>query len=235
MPIYKTWSYDYADKCECSDDDRCGCTYPNNMERSYTANYTSVPCNAGVHVGDTAPNFTAPAVFADNSFTDEFHFLDYIVDSYALLVFYHADFSAVCPQEITDFNQAYEEFAERGVKVVAVSIDSLAAHKAWRNLSFAEGGVGQVLFPLVSDVSKKASTLYGVLDDNGFAKRSSFLIDRNFKIRYTAVYDAKIRRNMAETLRVVDALIELDKIECNGLDCWMRRAEKSFSGIYASQ
>lgn len=235
MSIAKTWNYDYADKCECSDDDRCGCTYPNNMERSYTATYASPSRNFSIHVGDTAPNFTAPAVFADNSSSEEFHFLDYIVDSYALLIFYRADFSAVCPKEITAFNQAYEELAERGVKLVAVSIDSLAAHKAWRNLSFADGGVGQVQFPLVSDVAKKASMLYGVLDDNGFAERATFLIDRNFKIRYIAVYDTKIVRNISETLRVVDALIEQDKTECNGLDCWMRRAEKSFSGIYGAQ
>lgn len=235
MPISKTWHYDYADRCECSDDDRCGCTYPNNMARSYTEAYNFVPCNIGVRIGNTAPNFSAPAVFADNSFTEEFHFLDYIVDSYALLFFYRADFSAVCPKEITSFNQAYEKFADRGVKVVAVSVDSLAAHKAWRRLSFADGGVGQVLFPLVSDVAKKASTLYGVLSDDGFAERANFLIDRNFKVRYSAVYDAKISRDIEETLRVIDALIELDKVECNGLDCWMRRTEQTTDKLLAWQ
>ena len=225
MVNLKTWSYDYADRCECSEDDRCGCTYPENMARSYSSNFKSSAVNSGVKVGNIAPNFTAPAVFGDDSFTQEFHFLDYIVDSYALLVFYRADFSAVCPKEITEFNQAYEEFLKRGIKVVAVSVDSLAAHQAWRKLSFAEGGVGKISIPLVSDVAKTVGNLYGVLDSNGFTQRASFLIDRNFKVRYIAVYDAKIGRNVAETLRVIDSVIELDKIECSGLDCWMRQNE----------
>lgn len=227
MSTFQTWRYDYADRCECSEDDRCGCTYPNNMARSYSVEDKILPLyHLSVKVGDVAPNFTAPAVFGDNTFTDEFHFLDYIVDSYALLIFYRADFSQICPKEITALNQMYEDFLNRGVKLVAVSVDSLAAHQAWRRLSFADGGVGQVLFPLVSDVAKKASVLYGVLGNDGFAQRSCFLIDRNFKVRYTATYDSKIHRDMAEILRVIDSLIELDKTDCNGLDCWLRRAEQ---------
>lgn len=64
------------------------------------------------------------------------------------------------------------------------------------------------------------------MGNDGFAQRSCFLIDRNFKVRYTATYDSKIHRDMAEILRVIDSLIELDKTDCNGLDCWLRRAEQ---------
>ena len=226
MGISKTWSYDYANRCECADDDNCGCSYPNNMAHGFSAEYNFIK-SGQVMVGDSAPNFTAPAVFGDNSITENFHFLDYIVDSYALLIFYRADFSAVCPHEITAFNQTVEQFNKRGVKVVAVSVDSVAAHLAWRRLSFADGGVGMVAFPLISDVAKKACALYGVLGKDGFAERASFLIDRNFRVRYIATYDAKISRNVKETLRVIDEIIELDEAECNGLDCWMRQTENS--------
>ncbi len=224
MEFSKKWNYDYDTKCECSDDDRCGCTFPNNMTRGFIPDYPAQNANASickpVLVGQQAFNFSAPAVFADGSTNDLFNFFDYIADSYALLVFYLADFSAVCPLEITSFNQAYTELTKRDVKVVAVSVDSLPAHIAWRKLSFAEGGIGQVSFPLVSDLSKIICTEYGVLRPDGMAQRSTFLIDRNYTIRYQAVYDHKIERSVEETLRITDRLIALDNRECKGFQCW---------------
>ena len=161
-------------------------------------------------------------MFADNSTTQNFNFFDYIAGNYALLMFYLADFSAVCPKEIIAFNQAAEEFVRRGIKVVAVSVDSLPAHIAWKKQPFAKGGIGNVSFPLVSDLNKKASLDYGILRSDGMAQRAAFLIDKEFTIRYQAVYDKKIERNVSETLRVIDKVIELDKSECSGIDCWIR-------------
>jgi len=226
MGTFTKWKYDYEDRCECSDDDRCGCTYPQNMERSYSEEISRKVRSSHeynhVRVGETAPNFIAPAVFADNSTTQDFNFFDYISANYALLMFYLADFSAVCPREIIAFNQAAEEFVKRGIKVVAVSVDSLPAHIAWKKQPFANGGIGNVSFPLVSDLNKRASLDYGILRADGMAQRASFLIDKEFTIRYQAVYDKKIERNVSETLRVIDKIIELDKSECSGLDCWIR-------------
>ena len=227
MAISKSWSYNYADKCDCSDDDNCGCSYPENMPRNYTSNVTNRVRSAyeynHMRVGQLALNWSAPAVFADESISDNFKFFDYISDSYALLMFYRADFSAICPKEITAFNQAYEEFKKRGVKVVAVSVDTLSAHQTWRKMSFAEGGVGAVPFPLVSDITKKICSEYGVLNADGMAQRATFLIDKNFVVRYAAVYDSKLERSVSETLRVVDHLIETDSTECKGLECWVRQ------------
>lgn len=230
MELSKKWNYDYDSRCECSDDDRCGCTYPNNLERgfvqSYPQNGTAEVCKP-VLVGQQAFNFIAPAVFADGSSNDVFNFFDYIADSYALLIFYLADFSAVCPLEITSFNRAYTDFAKRGIKVVAVSVDSLPAHVAWRKLPFAEGGIGQVSFPLVSDLSKVICSEYGVLRADGMAQRSTFLIDRNYTVRYQAIYDHKVERSVEETLRVADRLIELDKSECKGFQCWNKTGKSA--------
>lgn len=227
MVLSGKWKYDYDARCECSDDDRCGCTFPANMERSYVPQYSKGSAMSfckPVLVGQQAFNFSAPAVFADGSSSELFNFFDYISDSYALLIFYLADFSAICPLEITSFNQAYDEFAKRGVKVVAVSVDSLPAHIAWRKLSFTQGGIGQVSFPLVSDLGKVICSEYGVLRTDGMAQRSTFLIDKNYMIRYQAVYDHKIERNVEETLRVTDKLIALDKANCKGFQCWGRQS-----------
>lgn len=216
------WKYDYASRCDCSDDDNCGCTSPGNMSRSYVAEdfATDTECLPGV--GSQALNFIAPAVLADNTVSESFNFFDYISDCYALLVFYLADFSVICPQEITAFNQAYAQISGRGVKLVAVSVDSVAAHSAWRKLAISDGGIGQVNFPLISDINKKICSGYGVLRADGMAQRATFLIDKNFTVRYQAVYDREIERNIEETLRVTDKLIALDEAKCRGLECLRR-------------
>jgi peroxiredoxin (alkyl hydroperoxide reductase subunit C) len=82
-------------------------------------------------------------------------------------------------------------------------------------LSYAEGVIGNILFPLVSDTTRQASLAYGVLRPDGLAQRASFFIDRNLKIRYQAVYDHHLRRNTAETLRVIDSLLQNKKAEYN--------------------
>lgn len=220
MDLPKKWTYDYDARCECSDDDRCGCTFPGNMARSFVPDYTVKPeTNGNSLVGQKAINFIAPAVFADGTASEAFNFFDYVSDSYALLMFYLADFSAVCPMEITSFNQAHNEFVNRGVKVAAVSVDSLPAHIAWRKLSFSEGGIGQVNMPLISDLNKNISTQYGVLRPDGMSQRAMFLIDRSFNVRYQAVYDRKLERNVEETLRVIDNLLVIDKAECQDFQC----------------
>ena len=139
-----------------------------------------------------------------------------------------ADFSAICPQELVAFNSLYDTFMSRGVKIIGVSVDSLSAHIAWRKMPFSEGGIGQVHFPLISDINKAVSLVYGVLRQDGMAQRATFLIDRELKIRYQAIYDRNIERNVDETLRVVDKLIALDKIECRGLDCLLQK-DKNFN------
>ena len=216
------WKYDYASRCDCSEDDNCGCSSPGNMARSYVSENIAPVQNRRLSVGSQALNFSAPAVFADNSVQESFNLFDYIADNYALLIFYLADFSVICPQEITAFNQAFEQISALGVKLVAISVDSVSAHTAWRKLPISEGGIGQVRFPLVSDINKQISSGYGVLRPEGMAQRATFLIDKNYTIRYQAVYDREIERNIDETLRVINKLIALDEAKCRGLECLLQ-------------
>ena len=233
MQNAQIWKYDYASRCDCSDDDNCGCTSPGNMARSFvrTDLAPATICN-NVSVGSRALNFSAPAVLADGTVSESFNFFDYIAGNYALLIFYAADFSAVCPKEITAFDQACETLHGRGVKVTAVSVDSVSAHSAWRKLPFENGGIGQINFPLISDLSKEISTKYGVLRADGMAQRATFLIDKNYTVRYQAVYDRKMERNVEETMRVVDKLIALDEAECRGLECLVRPNKSEVSAQF---
>ena len=133
----KKWFYAYEDKCDCSEDDKCGCTYPNNMAHDYdyvmeisAEGVENMPMQSNVVIGGVAADFEAPAVMPDNTIDKEFSLFNYIGGSYALLFFYPADFSFMCPSEIIAFNQALDEFEKRDVKVIAVSVDSPQSHLA---------------------------------------------------------------------------------------------------------
>ncbi len=159
-----------------------------------------------VLVGKQAPDFTAPAVMGNNDIVEEFKFSDHIKGNYALLFFYPLDFTFVCPSEILAFDHRMAQFEEKGVKVVAVSVDSHFTHLAWKNTPVNEGGLGQVKFPLVADLTKSISSDYDVLMDGAIAFRGSFLIDKEGIVRHQVVNDLPLGRNVDEALRMVDAL-----------------------------
>lgn len=160
-----------------------------------------------VLVGQEAPDFTAPAVMGDNSINEEFNLKSYLDGSYGVLFFYPLDFTFVCPSEIIAFDKRRAAFEERGAKVIACSIDSHFTHLAWKNTPVNEGGLGQVQFPMVADITKDIVTDYGVKTGPGIAFRGTFIIDKNGVVRHQLVNDLPLGRNVDETIRTLDALI----------------------------
>ena len=159
-----------------------------------------------VLVGKPAPDFTAPTVMADNSISERFHLRSFLEGSYGILFFYPLDFTFVCPSEILAFDNRHEEFQKRNTKVVAVSVDSHFTHLAWKRTAINEGGIGNLHFPMVSDLSKAIARSYGVLHDEAVALRGTFLIDQGGIVRHQLINDLPLGRNVDETLRMVDAL-----------------------------
>jgi len=152
-----------------------------------------------------APDFTAVTVMGDNSFNEEFKLSD-LRGKYAVLFFYPLDFTFVCPSEIIAFDKAYSQFKEKGCEVVGVSVDSHFSHWAWKNTPVNEGGIGQVQFPLVADITKQISRDYGVLINEAVALRGLFLIDKEGIVRHAVINDLPLGRNVNEALRMLDAL-----------------------------
>lgn len=152
-----------------------------------------------------APDFTATAVMADNSFNEEFKLSD-LRGKYVVLYFYPLDFTFVCPSEILAFNNALDAFKDRNCELVGVSIDSHFSHLAWKNTPVDQGGIGNIQYPLVADLDKKISKNYGVLIDKAIALRGLFIIDKEGVIRSQVVNDLPLGRSVDETLRVLDAL-----------------------------
>lgn len=158
-----------------------------------------------VQVTQAAPEFTATAVMADNSFNEKFQLSDYR-GKHVLLFFYPLDFTFVCPSEIIAFNQRLKEFEARGVQVVGVSVDSHFSHWAWKNTPVEKGGIGPIQYPLVADITKQISRDYGVLFNEAIALRGLFLIDKTGVVRHMLVNDLPLGRSIDEALRIIDAL-----------------------------
>jgi len=156
-------------------------------------------------VTNEAPDFTAVTVMGDNSFNDEFKLSD-LRGKYTVLFFYPLDFTFVCPSEIIAFDKAYDQFREKNCEVVGISVDSQFSHWAWKNTPVDEGGIGQVKFPLVADLTKQISRDYGVLLNDSVALRGLFLIDREGIVRHAVINDLPLGRNVDEALRMLDAL-----------------------------
>ncbi len=160
-----------------------------------------------VLVGREAPDFTVPAVLADGQIVDNFNLKDAIAGQYGLVFFYPLDFTFVCPSELIALDHAIDEFKKRDVNVVAVSIDSHFTHNAWRNTPVNQGGIGPVRYTLAADMAHTICRSYGVEHfEAGVALRGAFLIDKEGVVRAQMVNDLPLGRNIAEILRLVDAL-----------------------------
>ncbi len=157
-----------------------------------------------LRVGQQAPEFTATAVF-----DQEFKIVklsDYR-DRYVVLFFYPLDFTFVCPTEIIAFSDRYSEFQELDTEILGVSVDSEFSHLAWIQTPRKEGGIGDIEYPLISDIKKELSTAYNVLDpEAGVALRGLFIIDRDGIIQHSTINNLSFGRSVEETLRTLKAI-----------------------------
>ena len=161
-------------------------------------------------VGKEAPDFTAQAVAPDNEFV-QFKLSD-LKGKYTILFFYPLDFTFVCPTEIIAFDKKLDEFKKRECEVVSVSVDSHFTHLAWKNTPVDKGGIGQIRYTMVSDLSQNIAKDYGVFFEGAsVAFRGLFLIDKEGKIRHELVNDLPLGRSVDEALRTLDALRFVDK------------------------
>ncbi len=156
-------------------------------------------------VTNPAPDFTATAVLADGSIVEDFKLSENYGEKGTVVFFYPLDFTFVCPSEIIAFSHRYNEFQERGVNVIGISVDSQFSHFAWRETPVEKGGIGRINFPLVADLTKNIARDYDVLLNDAVALRGSFLIDDKGIVRHAVVNDLPLGRNVDEMLRMIDA------------------------------
>jgi alkyl hydroperoxide reductase subunit AhpC len=157
---------------------------------------------ATLRLGDTAPDFV------QESTAGPIHFHEWAGNSWVVLFSHPADFTPVCTTELGKTAALSGEFAKRGVKSIAVSVDPLDSHKGWvKDINETQNAT--VDFPILADADRKVATLYDMIHPNSLANatvRSVFIIDPKKAIRATLTYPASTGRNFDEILRVIDSL-----------------------------
>jgi alkyl hydroperoxide reductase subunit AhpC len=160
----------------------------------------------GLHLGDTAPDFTAETTDGEISFHD------WKGDSWAVFFSHPADFTPVCTTELGRTAALRDEFAKRNTKPIALSVDPVEDHKGWAP-DIGEVGGTELNFPIIADPDRKVAELYDMIhpgEGDTSTVRSVFIIDPAGKIRLVLTYPKSVGRNFDEIVRVVDALQATD-------------------------
>ena len=153
---------------------------------------------SSLQIGDNAPDFNLRGILQGQV-------ADYSLAGYQgkwlVLFFYPADFTFICPTEVTGFSKMAKDFAAESAAILGASVDSIDSHRSWA----AE--LGGLEYPLLSDENKTLSRAYGVLDEKeGVSLRATFIINPAGVFSYQVVSHVNVGRSVEETLRVVKAL-----------------------------
>lgn len=126
-----------------------------------------------------------------------------IEGKWAIFFFYPADFTFVCPTELVDMAEKYEEFQKMGVEVYSVSTDTHFSHKAWHDTS---DSIKKINYPMLADPTAALTQALGAyIEEAGLAYRATYLVDPDGKIKLAEIQDNGIGRNADELLRKVKA------------------------------
>ncbi len=155
-----------------------------------------------LRLGDIAPDFE------QDSSEGRIRLHEWLGDSWGVLFSHPADFTPVCTTELGFTAKLKDQFAQRGVKVLALSVDPVESHLKWID-DINETQDTWVNFPIIADADRKVSELYDLIHPNAndtLTVRSLFIIDPSKKVRLIITYPASTGRNFNEILRVIDSL-----------------------------
>ncbi len=155
-----------------------------------------------VRLGDIAPDFTA------ETSQGPIRFHEWIAGSWAVLFSHPKDYTPVCTTELGAVANLKGEFAKRGVKVLALSVDKVEDHRGWIK-DIDETQHTKVDYPIIADPDRKVANLYDMIHPNALDNltvRSVFVIGPDKKVKLTLTYPASTGRNFQELLRVIDSL-----------------------------
>jgi len=152
-------------------------------------------------IGNKAPSFSAKAAFQGEIKTVS---LDDYKGKWLVLFFYPLDFTFVCPTEIVAFDDAYEKFKAAGAEILGVSVDSEHTHLAWMRTPRTQAGVGDLRYPLLSDLGGRIASAYDVLNGD-VALRGVFVVDPDGVVQSATINFLPIGRNVGEVMRTLKA------------------------------
>ncbi|KAJ0065279.1 hypothetical protein NL108_006996 [Boleophthalmus pectinirostris] len=163
----------------------------------------------GILLGDVFPNFEAETTIGNIKFHD------FLGDSWGILFSHPRDFTPVCTTELACAAKVSDEFKKRGVKMIALSLDSVEDHHNWSKdvMAFGNAAGSPLPFPIIADKKRELSVQLGMLDPDEMDKdgmpltaRCVFIIGPDKKLKLSILYPATTGRNFNEILRVIDSL-----------------------------
>ena len=157
---------------------------------------------AALQLGDEAPDFAVETTAGSLKLHDGRG------DGWGILFSHPRAYTPVCTTELGAAAKLKDEYDKRGVKIVAVSVDSLEDQKGWVS-DINETQDTTMNFPIIADPDRKVADLYGMIHPNAsdtLTVRSVFIIGPDKKIKLMIIYPASTGRNFDEILRVVDSL-----------------------------
>jgi peroxiredoxin (alkyl hydroperoxide reductase subunit C) len=124
-------------------------------------------------------------------------------DRWSIFFFYPADFTFVCPTELGDLADRYDEFRQRDVEIYSVSTDTHFTHKAWHDSSAT---IGKIDYTMIGDPTGAITRNFGVMrEDQGLADRGTFVVDPDGVIQVLEITAEGIGRDAGDLLRKLKA------------------------------
>ena len=155
-------------------------------------------------IGKKAPNFITVGVFRKR--LGRIRLSDYRGKKYVMLFFYPANFTPVSPTELIALSDRISDFRKLSTQILAVSIDSPFSHLRSLFLSRKEGGLIDLNYPLVSDLTQTITNEYKLLTEEGLALPGVFIIDKEGIIQYYTVNNLLCGRSINELLRIIESI-----------------------------
>ena len=178
-------------------------------------------------IGKIAPNFVTVGVFKER--LGRIRLSDYRGKKYVMLIFYPANFTPVSSTELIALSDNISEFRKLSTQILAVSIDSPFSHLQSLLLSRKQGGLANLNYPLISDLSQNITRDYKLLTEEGLALPGLFIIDKEGIIQYYTVNNLLCSRSINELIRILESIQYVKKNP--GQACpanWKSSSSKNF-------
>uniref|UniRef100_A0AB74TL15 Thioredoxin domain-containing protein n=1 Tax=Discostella guiyangensis TaxID=3145224 RepID=A0AB74TL15_9STRA len=155
-------------------------------------------------IGKIAPNFITVGVFRKR--LGRIRLSDYRGKKYVMMIFYPGNFTSISPTELIALSDNISKFRKLSTQILAVSIDSPFSHLQSLLLSRKEGGLANLNYPLISDLSQTITRDYKLLTEEGLALPGVFIIDKEGIIQYYTVNNLLCSRSIYELIRIIESI-----------------------------
>ena len=157
-----------------------------------------------IQIGKVAPNFITIGVYQNR--LGKIRLSDYHGKKYVILIFYPANFTSIAATELIYLSDRISEFRRLSTQILAISVDSPFSHLHYLLSKRSQGGLGQLNYPLISDLNQKITTKYRLLTSEGLALPGVFIIDKEGIIQYYTVNNLLCGRSVNELLRILESV-----------------------------